>query len=265
MNSDRGTLGRLPFAAVGAGAVLVVLPGLSPVTGVEGKQTLSGTLGPLASMTDRRRIVVLNRRRGLPRGMPMADLALEHADAIRAGLQPPVDIVGTSTGGSIAQQLAADHPELVRRLVLISAACRLGETGILSQRRVAARIRAGATPEALAVLAAELVPPGRGQIAAAVLARAFGARLLRDAGDLGDMATTIEAEDEFDLRACVTIQAPTLILAGREDRFYSPALFEETASLIPHSTLRLFHGRGHITVMRDPQLRRELSTFLAAP
>lgn len=76
------------------------------------------------------------------------------------------------------------------------------------------------------------------------------------------MATTIEAEDEFDLGACPTIQAPTLILAGRDDRFYSEALFEETARLIPHSTLRVFAGRGHMTVMRDPRLRRELSAFL---
>ena len=39
-----------------------------------------------------------------------------------------VDVVGTSTGGSIAQQLAADHPETVRRLALLSTACRLGTT-----------------------------------------------------------------------------------------------------------------------------------------
>ena len=62
--------------------------------------------------------------------------------------------------------------------------------------------------------------------------------------------------------SCPVIQAATLILAGREDRFYSPALFEETAQLIPHSGLRLFDGRGHVTVMQDPQFRRELSAFL---
>jgi pimeloyl-ACP methyl ester carboxylesterase len=74
--------------------------------------------------------------------MTMADLADEHADSISQGLGGPIDVVGISTGGSIAQHLAADHPDVVHRLVLISAACRLGATERDLQRRVAARIRA---------------------------------------------------------------------------------------------------------------------------
>lgn len=255
-------MARLPFAAVGEGAPVVVLPGLSPTTGVEGERALSWMLGPVGSAADTRRLVVFNRRKGLPHGMSMAKLALEHADAIRVGLQPPVDVVGISTGGSVAQQLAADHPELVGRLVLISTGCRLGESGRIFQRRVAARIRAGATRRALAVMAAGLVPPRRGQLAAGILGYVLGPHLLGDAADLDEMATTIEAEDEFDLSSCPVIQAATLILAGREDRFYSPALFEETARLIPRSGLRLFDARGHVTVMQHPQFRRELSGFL---
>jgi len=40
----------------------------------------------------------------------MSDLAAEYAGVITAHLDAPVDVVGTSTGGSIAQQLAADPP-----------------------------------------------------------------------------------------------------------------------------------------------------------
>ena len=76
------------------------------------------------------------------------------------------------------------------------------------------------------------------------------------------MATTIEAEDKFDLAGCPTISARTLILAGRDDRFYSPALFEETAALVPSSRLRLFDRRGHVTVMTDPGFRYQMVTFL---
>jgi pimeloyl-ACP methyl ester carboxylesterase len=263
MAPERGTLARLPFAAVGEGAPVVVLPGLAPVTGVEGDGMLRGTLGPLAALAGTRRLVLFNRRPSLPAGMTMSQLADEPAEAIRDGLDPPVDVVGTSTGGSIAQQLAADHPELVRRLVLVSTACRLGPTGRLFQRRVAARIRAGATRQALAVMAAGLVPPHRGQLAAAVIAYALAPRLIGTA-DLDDMATTIEAEDGFDLAGCPPVEAATLILAGRDDRFYSPELFEETARLIPHSTLCLLEGRGHVTVMRDPRFGQELAAFLLA-
>jgi hypothetical protein len=46
--------------------------------------------------------------------------------------------------------------------------------------------------------------------------------VLAGGDDLADMATTIEAEDAFDLATCGSpIRAPTLILAGSADRFYS--------------------------------------------
>jgi pimeloyl-ACP methyl ester carboxylesterase len=45
----------------------------------------------------------------------MAALARGHADAIREGFAgEPVDVLGVSTGGSIAQQLAARVAELLR-------------------------------------------------------------------------------------------------------------------------------------------------------
>jgi len=258
---EHGTLGRIPSASLGSGEPVLVLIGLAPVTGVEGERMTKASLGPLLSLTGRRRLVVTNRRADLPRGMTMAQIAAEHADAARA-LGAPVDVVGTSTGGSIAQQLAADHPEVVRRLVLLSTACRLGPQGKELQRRVAARVRRGATRQAMAVLAADLVPPGRGQIAAGVLASLVGPLAVRDRQGIDDMATTIEAEDDFDLARSPTITAPTLIVAGRDDRFYGPELFEETARLIPGSELLLLEGRGHITALNDARCREALSRFL---
>ena len=208
----------------------------------------------LKPFAKRRRVVFVNRRHGLPRGMSMADLAEEHADAIRSLGVGPVDVAGISTGGSIVQQLAADHPDVVKRLVILCAACRLGPEGRSMQRRVAARIRRGAHPQALALMMAGVVPPWRGQLAAAALARLAAPLVPYSADDLADMATTIEAEDAFDLAACRSpIRAPTLILAGTEDRWYSPELFAETARLIPGSRLRVFEGRGHVTVTRHPE------------
>jgi pimeloyl-ACP methyl ester carboxylesterase len=198
--------------------------------------------------------------------MTMAELAAEHAEAITLGLATPVDVVGTSTGGSIAQQLAADHADVVRRLVLVSTACRLGPEGRRIQRQVAARLRAGARRQAFAVMAAALVPPGRGRIAAGSVAWLVGPWLITDPAGLDDMATIIEAEDEFDLATCrAPIQAPTLIVAGRDDRFYTRDLFHETARLIPHSHLHLLENRGHISVMNDRRFRAALTDFLARP
>ena len=142
-------------------------------------------------------------------------------------------------------------------------ACRLGPEGRRLQRRVAAGVRKGALRQALAVTMTGIVPPGRGQTAAAAVAWAAGPRILAGGDDLTDMATTIEAEDMFDLAACASpIRAPTTILAGGEDRWYSRELFEETARLIPGSRLRVFAGRGHVTIGRDPGFKQELERFV---
>jgi pimeloyl-ACP methyl ester carboxylesterase len=261
---ERGVIARLPFLATGRGAPLLFIGGLSPETGVDAVGTERMNASLLKPFAQRHRVLFVNRRAGLPRGMSMDELADEHADAIRALGAGPVPVAGISTGGSIAQQLAADHPDVVDRLVLLSTACRLGPEGRILQRRVAARIRRGALRQAMAVMMAGVVPPRRGQVPAAAVAWLAGPRLLAGGGDLADMATTIEAEDAFDLASCKRpIRAPTLILAGSEDRFYSPKLFAETARLIPNSRLRVFDGRGHISAAMHPEWSGEIERFLA--
>src|SRR5215210_3811041 len=263
MELDRGTMGTLPYFATGHGPPFVFLGGLAPETGVDGAQRMNRSF--VAPFAKEHRAYFLNRRAGLPRGMTMAELAAEHADAIRSQFGgEAVDVLGMSTGGSIAQQLAADHPDVVRRLVLVSTACRLGPNGRKLQRRVAARIRAGAPRKAFAVMTAGLVPRGRGRLAAATLAWMAASQIQPDPSELADMATTIEAEDDFDLAACrEPIRAPTLIVVGSDDVFYGRDLFEETARLIPGSDLRLHEGRGHVTVTMRRDFAPEINRFLA--
>lgn len=172
-------------------------------------------------------------------------------------------MIGISTGGSIAQQLAADHPEVVRRLALISTACRLDPATRREQARVAAHVRAGASRAASRVLAATLVPPWRGQTVAGVAGWLLGPRLIRDPQAWRDMATTIEAEDSFDLGTCAApIESPTIILGGARDRCYSSTLFEETARIIPTAHLLVLPRRGHMIVMNDRTARAALTAFL---
>jgi pimeloyl-ACP methyl ester carboxylesterase len=242
---------------------VLVIAGLSPVTGVTGETLLKGTAVPFAGLAADHRVTVVNRRTSLPRGITFAQLAAEHADAIRDGLGGRADVIGVSTGGSIAQQLAADHPDVVDRLVLASTGCRLEGAAKEMQRRVAARIRAGAPRRALAVMAADLVPPWRGRLPAALAALLAGPWILETDHDLDDLATTIEAEDTFDLARCPPIHARTLIIAGANDRFYTRALLDETARLIPASERLVLDGRGHVTALGDRRFGAALSAFLA--
>ena len=83
-------------------------------------------------------------------------------------------------------------------------------------------------------------------------------------GDLSDLATTIEAEDDFDLARCDgTITAPTLIVAGARDRFYPQELLEDTQRLIAGSVLHRIPRRGHLTVMNDSRATGLMRGFLA--
>ena len=66
-------------------------------------------------------------------------MADDYAVMIREEFAPPVDVIGTSTRGSIAQHFAADHPNLVRRLVIHSSAYTLGDAARKVQRHVGGR------------------------------------------------------------------------------------------------------------------------------
>ena len=262
---ERGEIGAIPYAAVGAGPAVVVSAGLWPATGVVGDRFVRGVLAPVRRLAVQRRLIVVNRRAGLPANLTMSDLAAEYADSIRAHLDGPVDLVGTSTGGSIAQQLAADHPDVIRRLVLLSTACRLGPYGRELQGLVAAELRAGQVRRAVGAGAADLAPPGLRTLARG-LGWAAARRVVTSASAAADLAATLEAEDGFDLAACERpIEAKTLIIGGGRDRFYSADLFAQTAALIPGSILRLFPRHGHIGVTSDGRAQAMLAGFLTAP
>ncbi len=107
--------GGLPYMTFGEGPPLVVFPGLGMSnenpTGIQrfGEVRL---LSPLARAFTVHRV---SRRVGLEHGTTMRNLADDYAPALESGFGRAVDVLGISTGGSIALQLAADRPGLVGR------------------------------------------------------------------------------------------------------------------------------------------------------
>ena len=140
----QGTLGGgLPCLSIGQGPPLVVFPGIGMTnanpTGIQrwGEVRL---LSPLARALTVYRV---GRRVGLKPGTTIADLANDYAVALEGEFGGPVDVLGISTGGSIALQLGVDRPAMLRRLVVAGAAFRLSEYGREFQRRTAELSAAG--------------------------------------------------------------------------------------------------------------------------
>lgn len=55
-------------------------------------------------------------------GMSLSNLAARVAEFVRAQGIAPAHVAGNSLGGAVAMQLTADHPELVRSLLLVDSA-----------------------------------------------------------------------------------------------------------------------------------------------
>src|SRR5215469_4844493 len=102
MEVRESALGSFPCLVAGSGPPLVLLAGLAPEAGVSAgplRRTYESSMLPWARD---REVFYVNRRPGLPPGMTMAAMAAEHAEALHEGFEEPVDLMGTSTGGSIA-------------------------------------------------------------------------------------------------------------------------------------------------------------------
>jgi pimeloyl-ACP methyl ester carboxylesterase len=255
--------GGLPYLAVGQGPPLVVFSGLTAEhanpTGLERRFQLQ-SLKPLARYFT---IYAVNRKPGLPVGTTIGDLAGHYAEAIAREFPGPVSVQGISTGGSIAQQFAIDHPKLVHRLVLAATACRLSPHGRAVQRRFAELIKEGRPRRAYAALGPALAATAAGGRAFAALMWLFGASQARD--DSSDMLLTVVAEDVFDAAPELhRITAPTLLVVGGRDRYYAPELFRETAERIPNARLALYQDKGHAGVLTHRPAIREIVDFLRA-
>ena len=139
--------GHLPsghaFDRLGSGPrQLVALQGLTIDTGPMGRWA-GVMLGPYRQLADELTVTLVNRRPGLAPGVTMHDIAADVAALIRSDFGGSADLVGTSTGGSIALQVAIDQPDVVRRLVVHSAAYTLGPAGRRIQCQAAELARRG--------------------------------------------------------------------------------------------------------------------------
>ena len=202
-----------------------------------------------------------------PQGYTLGDMADDYATMIHEEFGGPVDVLGISTGGSIALHFAADHPDLVRRLIIHSSAHTLNDTAKQLQLDVARLAQQGQWMKAWALLVGTIYPqtgPGK-WLAQPLVWLSAGLLSLKPPQDPSDLVVTVEAEDQHAFKSRLAeITAPTLVIGGADDFFYSPALFRETADGIPNAKLCLyekaFPTMGHPA--GGKQFRRDILAFL---
>jgi pimeloyl-ACP methyl ester carboxylesterase len=215
--------------------------------------------GYLRGLTNDYRIYFVSRRPGLPPGYSLKDMSDDYAVMIKNELGGAVDIIGVSTGGGIAQYFAIDHPDLVRRLVLVMTGCRQTEQGKELLRKVADLARKRKRRAAYSLLGTAIIRKG--------IARHVFKWFMWLLGPLyiptnpSDGIVEIEADDRYDLSDQLNrIKADTLVIGGEEDFFYA---IRETAGRIPNARLVLYPDLGHNAMFaRSRQFGEETRAFL---
>lgn len=160
-------------------------------------------------------------------------------------------LAGLSMGGIVAMEVMRLAPQRVTRLALLDTNP-LAEAPAMRDRR---------TPQIENVKAGRLRTVMRDEMKPNYLADGDGKQAILDlcmemAEDLGakvfirQSLALRDRPDQQDTLRAVTV--PTLILCGREDRACPVERHELMHRLIPHSTLTIIDGAGHLPTLEKP-------------
>lgn len=190
------------------------------------------------------------------------------AEALAAGLDAlGIDrciLVGHSIGGMIAQTFIARRPERVTHLVLSATSAAFGNPdGAFQRDFVRTRLGPLDAGRTMAELAAAFVPGLVGSRAPAEALRAATATMARVAP--ATYRAAMEALVRFDTRAHLgRIRAPTLLIAGAEDRAAPPQVMERMAQRISGARFVCLEGTGHLGNLEQPDAFNAcIAAFLA--
>ncbi|MBR3369238.1 MAG: 3-oxoadipate enol-lactonase [Rhodobacteraceae bacterium] len=167
-------------------------------------------------------------------------------------------VIGLSIGGMIAQGLAHARPDLVRAIVLMDTAARIGPAQMW-QDRIRAVQDTGIAPLADGVMARWFAPAfHRDKPAELAVWRNMLCRTT-PAGYAGCCAAIAGADLTDSTRA---LALPAIVMAGSEDGATPPDLVQATAALMD-APFHLIDGAGHLPCVESPaQVAALITAFL---
>lgn len=185
-------------------------------------------------------------------GATIRDFALDLLQLLDdVGLER-ASFVGRSMGGMIAQELALLAPERLRRLVLVSTTGRV-DRHLASLFRLWAQMAESGVSTQIRHESSMLWCLGRQALESDRRAQAYlraRARMDRPA-DYATQARACSAHDALDRLGAIS--APTLVVAGTDDRLTPLFHADALAKAIPHASLALLPGSGHLPYLEKPE------------
>jgi pimeloyl-ACP methyl ester carboxylesterase len=185
---------------------------------------------------------------------------LEHLGVSRA------HVLGASLGGFVAQKLALGRPDLVGRLVLVSAGHGGRGSEGMSLGTMGQMFGFGALSAKQAVRSGlEAATSERYRAENPEEFERLVAKRLSDSPSAASYYGQALAGSRFDDTAEVgRIGAPTLVIHGAEDGYVPPSNARALADAIPDARLRILEGAGHLVfVERAEEVNREVFGFLS--
>ncbi|URN90753.1 MAG: alpha/beta fold hydrolase [Pseudomonas protegens] len=162
-----------------------------------------------------------------------------------------VQVIGNSMGGYIAAWLAAHAPQRISGLALFDpAGVEAPETSdlqhLLEQGKNPFLVRSRADFQHFYSLTMA-APPWVPEAVLAAIAERYQARRGQLARIFAELQASPPMEPEL-----AKIQAPTLLLWGREDRLLHPSSAQVWAKGLPQAQVQLWEGIGHMPMVERP-------------
>lgn len=200
------------------------------------------------------------RGHGLSEELPapyfMGDLVADAAALLAHLGAKDVLMVGLSIGGIIAQGLAAERPDMLRGIVLMDTAAKIGTPEMWKDR--AATVRTGGIEAISEPVMERWFSQVFRETQQAELS-AWSAMLTRTTTE--GYVGCCQAISETDLRdSTARLTLPTMAIAGSEDGATPPDLVRETAETVKGASFHLIRGAGHLPCVEKPDETAALIT-----
>lgn len=238
---------------------LVMIPGLS-----DGLMTVKGVAFPFAlayrDFVEKYSVFVFSRKNHLPEGYTTREMAVDLAEAMAMLGITKANVLGISQGGMIAQYLALDYQESVKKLVLAVTLCRPNETVIDAATQWIAMAEENRYSD----------------IVIDTFEKSYSEKFLEEHRYMYPILSRLRVPKDnarfiIEAHSCMNhntyqrleeITCETLVIGGDDDKIVGAHSSEELAERLPNSELILYHGLGHGTYEEAEDFSERIVTFL---